>query len=673
MPKKQLLLTTCLIVVPALALALLSLLSVRSQREGTERERERLADKLGKGILEQFNRSFSEVESLADAASSGLLRTPPGTDALSAMVALPHVEALFILGGDGALLAPVPPWRTHSQAELDPDFRAVFDAAEALEISGKTQEAATRYEALLKEATNGRPQALLLNALARCHRKTGRLADASELYKRVLNSHPAEFSISGTSLAGVAALESMAAERELNQPGRALEICRGFLEDVLDGRIHSSRDEAAYYAAEVAALLKEPLPAEEKTRGACERALALLRNVLAAERAAELLGKDPAPQNAVSRNYTYRAPAPDTLLGIKGLDAEGRRVAFCLRTEAFKGESRRAIERLLQYTGNFDYEIRDARQMAWIAAKNGPLTPPVVRFSPERLPGWELAVTVPESQAMQSGARLRMLAASGLILLLLLTIGASLYFMNAMVRRTAELSALKTDFVSAVSHEMRTPLATIRMIAEMFQMQRVKDLRTSQEYIDTVAGETERLTRLINKVLDFSRMDSGRQPYSFVPTAPGPLVEATVKNFEAGVSRNCRINVVIEEDLPEVAVDEDAIVQALINLLDNAVKYSPEPGQVQVTLSRRGGELLLQVADRGVGIDPRKLGMIFEKFYRCEDELTRQTTGTGIGLSIVKHIAEAHNGRIEVRSVPGQGSVFTLHLPLPASISLNSP
>jgi signal transduction histidine kinase len=113
-------------------------------------------------------------------------------------------------------------------------------------------------------------------------------------------------------------------------------------------------------------------------------------------------------------------------------------------------------------------------------------------------------------------------------------------------------------------------------------------------------------------------------------------------------------------------VDEDAIVQALINLLDNAVKYSPEPGQVRVTLIRRDGELLLQVADRGIGIDPRKLGMIFEKFYRCEDELTRQTTGTGIGLSIVKYIAEAHNGRIQVQSVPGQGSEFTLHLPLQA-------
>jgi signal transduction histidine kinase len=263
-----------------------------------------------------------------------------------------------------------------------------------------------------------------------------------------------------------------------------------------------------------------------------------------------------------------------------------------------------------------------------------------------------------------------MFATSGLIVLLLLTIAASLYFMNTMVRRTAELSALKTDFVSAVSHEMRTPLATIRMIAEMFQMERVKDLRTSQEYIETVTSETERLTRLINKVLDFSRMDSGRKPYSFVPAALGPLVDATVKNFEAGISQDCRIDVAIEPDLPEARVDEDAIVQALINLLDNAVKYSPEPGQVQVTLSRRGAELLLQVADRGIGIDPRKLGMIFEKFYRCEDELTRRTTGTGIGLSIVKHIAEAHGGRIEVQSAPGQGSVFTLHLPLPASIPL---
>jgi signal transduction histidine kinase len=666
MPKKQLLITTCLIVVPAFALALLSLLSVRSQREGTERERERLADKLGKGILEQVGRSFAEIESRADKSATELLGPERGGDALPALLALPQVESVFVLAKDGALKAPAPPWKTPSPGKLDPDFQDVFDEAEALEIRGKTREAITRYEELLASAGETRTQALLLNALARCHRKAGRLTDALGLYDRVLSGHPSELSASGASLAVVAALESLAIALELNEPGRALDTCLRLLEDLLSGRIASSREGAAYCSEEVAAFLKNPALGD--AGAACSRALSLLRNTLAAERAAGRFREDPAPPwapaNKTPAQYTYRALAPETLVGMKGLDGAGLRLAVCLRAEAFKEESRRAIERLLQYAGNFDYEIRDARQAAWLPPKDGPLPRPVVRFALERLPGWELAVSVPESPSLQSGARLRMLASSGLILLLLLTIAASLYFMNAMVRRTAELSALKTDFVSAVSHEMRTPLATIRMIAEMFQMDRVKDLRTSQEYIDTVAGETERLTRLINKVLDFSRMDSGRQPYSFVPTAPGPLVDATVRNFESGVSRNCRIDVEIEQDLPEVALDEDAIVQALLNLLDNAVKYSPEPGRVEVTLMRREGELLLQVADRGVGIDPRKLGMIFEKFYRCEDELTRRTTGTGIGLSIVKHIAEAHRGRIEVRSAPGQGSVFTLSLPL---------
>jgi signal transduction histidine kinase len=667
MPKKQLLITTCLIVVPALALALLSLFSIRSQREGTERERERLADKIGKGILEQIGRSFAEIESRADTGALELLEPDRGGDALPALLALPQVETVFILAKDGALRAPAPPWKTPSREELDPDFESAFDEAEALEIRGETREAAARYEKLLVSARQPRAQALLLNTLARCHRKTGRLTEALELYLRVLNGHPSDLSAIGTSLAAVAALESLAIELELRQPKRGLETCRRFLDDLLNGRIRSSLDEAAYYAEEVAAFLKNPgLGEQQKARAGCEHALGLLRNLLGAEHAAERLREDPAPREAASRKYAYRAPTPDTMLGIKRFDEEGNRLAICLRTEAFKAESRRAIEQLLQYAGNFDYEIRDARQTAWIAPKDGPLTPPVVRLALERLPGWELSVSVPESPALQSGARLRMLATSGLILLLLLTIAASLYFMNAMVRRAAELSALKTDFVSAVSHEMRTPLATIRMIAEMFQMQRVKDLRMSREYIDTVASETERLTRLINKVLDFSRMDSSQKPYSFAPTALGPLVSATVKNFEAGIAGNCRINVSVEPDLPEVRVDEDAMIQALINLLDNAVKYSPEPGQVQVTLSRRGGELLLQVADRGVGIDPRKLGMIFEKFYRCEEELTRRTTGTGIGLAIVKHIAEAHRGRIEVRSAPGQGSVFTLHLPLSA-------
>lgn len=666
MPRKQLLITTCLIVVPALALALLSLLSVRSQKEGTDRERERLADRLGKGILEQINRSFSEIEARVDLAEIELLAPDRNQTALPALLALPPIETVFVIAKDGALKAPVPHWSTAAVQELDRDFKSAFDQAEALEIQGKPQEAAGRYEELLAASRSSRPQALLLNALARCLRKVGQPEKAEELYHRLRAEHPKELSTQGTSLAAAAALETLSIAIQLKDPSRALDPCRRFLEDLLKGRIPVSRPEAAYCASEVAAFLKTPGLTAEGAE--CSRALSLLRNVLDAERTAEKLWAEPVPKEPVPDKspvrYTYRAATPEILVGTKPLGPDGLRLVICLRSEVLKAESRTSIAQLLQYSGSFAYEIRDARQSAWLAAIDGPLTPPIARFSLERLPGCELSVSVPESPAVKAGARIRMLASCGLILLLLMTIGASLYFMNTLVRRTAELSALKTDFVSAVSHEMRTPLATIRMIAEMFQMQRVKDLRTSQEYIETIASETDRLTRLINKVLDFSRMDSGRQNYSFVRTALGPIVSATVRNFEAGLSRDCRIRVTIQEGLPEMAVDEDAIVQALLNLLDNAVKYSPEPGQVEVTLSLQGTELLLQVADQGIGIDPRELRMIFDKFYRCEDELTRRTTGTGIGLSIVKHIAEAHRGRIEARSAPGSGSVFTLHLPL---------
>ena len=297
----------------------------------------------------------------------------------------------------------------------------------------------------------------------------------------------------------------------------------------------------------------------------------------------------------------------------------------------------------------------------------GRLTAPVVwrGLASDHLPGWEFAVSVNESPALQAAAWQRLLITGGLIVILLLVIAASLYFMITMIRREAELSAMKTDFVSAVSHKMRTPLTTIRMIAEMFQMQRVKDPQMTRDYIDTVAGETERLTRLINKVLNFSRMDSGRKPYTLISTEPGPLVSATVTTFEAGVrEEGYRIQLSIEPDLPKVRVDADAMAQVLLNLLDNAVKYSSEHKEVRVMLMRQNQELVLEVADRGIGIDPRKLEKIFGKFYRGEDELTCQTKGTGIGLAIVKHIVEAHRGHIEVRSIRGQGSAFTVILPI---------
>jgi len=207
-------------------------------------------------------------------------------------------------------------------------------------------------------------------------------------------------------------------------------------------------------------------------------------------------------------------------------------------------------------------------------------------------------------------------------------------------------------------------MTTIRMIGEMFQSGKVRTETMTREYYDILVDETERLTRLINKVLDFSRMDSGRKPYEFTIREIGPIVTQAVQVFEVGArTAGYSVRLTLAPDLPPVNADADALAEVMLNLLDNAMKYSLERKDITVTADRQANWVCLSVTDHGIGIDPRQIGRIFDKFYRCEDEMTRQTQGTGVGLAIVKHIVEAHHGRIEAQSKPGEGSTFTVWLP----------
>jgi signal transduction histidine kinase len=239
--------------------------------------------------------------------------------------------------------------------------------------------------------------------------------------------------------------------------------------------------------------------------------------------------------------------------------------------------------------------------------------------------------------------------------------------------RQQELTEMKTNFVSSVSHELRAPIASVRLMAESLERGKVADPPKQHEYFRFIGQECRRLSSLIENVLDFSRIEQGRKQYEFEPTDLLALVQQTVKLMEAyGVER--QVSLVLK--LPDhqlstsdyqLSVDGRAIQQALINLLDNAIKHSPNGETVSVELSvseKSNNESLvsLSVQDNGPGIPAEEHEKIFERFYRLGSELRRETQGVGIGLSIVKHIVEAHRGRVLVQSEPGKGSRLTIEL-----------
>jgi signal transduction histidine kinase len=245
-----------------------------------------------------------------------------------------------------------------------------------------------------------------------------------------------------------------------------------------------------------------------------------------------------------------------------------------------------------------------------------------------------------------------------------LTLGIGVALTARALYREARLSRLKTDFVSLVSHELRTPLTSIRMFIETLALGRVKDAAQTQEVLKTLARETERLSDLIERVLDWARIESGRKTYHRETLEAQALIDATVAAFRAQrLDANVQVSCELEPNLPALEVDREAITGALLNLMQNAFKYSGEDKRIAVRARSEPHGVAIDVEDNGPGIAPRERKRIFERFYRVDSLLTRQTEGSGLGLSIAQRIVEAHGGKISVKSELGRGSCFTIHLP----------
>jgi signal transduction histidine kinase len=249
-----------------------------------------------------------------------------------------------------------------------------------------------------------------------------------------------------------------------------------------------------------------------------------------------------------------------------------------------------------------------------------------------------------------------------------LLMGAGIALMYRNVSRELALAKLKSDFVSNVSHELRTPLALIRLYAETLELGRISNRGKHQEYYEIIRKESERLTSLINNILDFSRIEAGKKEYSFRETNVADLVRSTLESYRFEIEQNgFYFEQKIENNVPLLQVDREAIARSLLNLVNNAVKYSANEKYLGIHLYHRNGSVNLEVVDRGIGIPAKEQCKIFEKFYRVGDPLVHNTKGSGLGLSLVRHIVRAHGGEVRVESAPGRGSKFIITLPVLAS------
>jgi signal transduction histidine kinase len=289
--------------------------------------------------------------------------------------------------------------------------------------------------------------------------------------------------------------------------------------------------------------------------------------------------------------------------------------------------------------------------------------PEVERNLEGAFPGLTLAIKLRGTTLAAIGQRFARISFLTLAALsLVLAGGIALTYRN--VTKEMALARLKSDFVSNVSHELRTPLSLIRLYAETLEMGRLTSPEKYQEYYRIIRKESERLTALINNILDFSRIEAGRKEYDFRETDMSELVHNTLDSYRYQLEQSgFQFQEKIDE-VPPMRVDREAMARSLLNLVNNALKYSQDRKYIGVNLYRDNGSVKLEVVDQGIGIPHQEQEKIFEKFYRVGDPLVHNTKGSGLGLSLVRHIVQAHGGEVAVDSTPGQGSKFTIVLPV---------
>jgi len=246
---------------------------------------------------------------------------------------------------------------------------------------------------------------------------------------------------------------------------------------------------------------------------------------------------------------------------------------------------------------------------------------------------------------------------------LVLLIGLWLIYRN--IQKQIKLAQIKSDFVSNVSHEIRTPLALISMFAETLEMDRAASEKKKKEYYTIIRHEANRLASIVNKILSFSKMEAGKVNYEFEPTDLSKLLTDVLATYNYHLkSKGFTCNFSLNGALPLVRVDKNAISEAIINLLDNAVKYSNGAKEIEVRLGSIDNQVFIEVQDHGLGISTEDQKYIFDKFYRVSSGEVHNTKGTGLGLTLVLSIMKAHGGRVNLDSQPGSGSIFQLVFPV---------
>ncbi len=595
----------------------------------------------------------------------------------------PLVEEVFFLEEPATVHLPVARLLYHPDGSVPTPATSWPPGAAASMRTGQQREfqqrrfgaALASYESAFSQVADPVLKGEALVAMARSQRMAGQLEAAIASWERLLADYAGVRTTSGVSLGPMALLEHGSLLLATGDSSHALDTYLELYERLVGGEWTLERAEYEFFTGRAhdsatglgaGNALAEIRAADQERRESTERLLLFQASAggdLVARVFGEIPGDAAGPRRFVleSAGHTYLVSLPNRASSARGvwgllLDAD------YLRDRLLRPVLERHID-----LGTTDWVVRGRDGSTILTARDGPPAGPLsinATFT-NSFPPWLIEFY----QQPQSPYKRLFASSQSIYLYMFLAIASIMLFGLVLTVRAVghelELARLKSKFVSTVSHEFRSPLTSIRQLAEMLQAGRVPSEDRRRHYYDVLVEQSSRLSTLVTNILDLARIEEGRKEFRFEAVDVGPLVDELVTMTRHRVGHEgYAVETHVTEPFPPVRADRNSIVQALANLVDNALQYSGDAKRVNLYASSGDGYVAITVEDQGVGIPRRDLDRVFDRFYRGGNELTRSVRGSGLGLTLVKEIVEAHGGSVHVESELGSGSKFSIRLPV---------